>query len=62
MSRAKSTETIFKDKYQKMTRAPAWFWAHAWQRKEREASADIRMRRIRTYTSNGEFLDSLEKR
>ena len=62
MSRAKSSERIFKHQDQKMTRAQAWFWAHGWQRKEREASEDIRMRRIRTYTSTGEFLDSLEKR
>jgi len=62
MNRPRSSETIFKQKNQKVTRAQAWFWADAWQRKEREASEDIRMRRIRTYMSKGEFLDSLDQR
>jgi hypothetical protein len=58
MIRARSS----KRKDEKMTRAQAWYWADAWQRKERQASGDIRMGRIRTYASKREFLDSLEKR
>ena len=38
----------------------AWFWADTWQAGERAASADIRAGRVSEYSSDQEFLDSLE--
>ena len=39
----------------------AWFWTPSWQKREREASEDIRRGRVRTYKTDGDFLRSLEK-
>ncbi len=39
----------------------AWFWRTAWQKREREASEDIRRRRVRTFKTDEDFLHSLEK-
>jgi AbrB family looped-hinge helix DNA binding protein len=39
----------------------AWFWADAWQRGEREASADIAAGRTRRSASGSEFLDILDE-
>jgi antitoxin PrlF len=39
----------------------AWFWTPSWQRREREASEDIRRGRVRTYKTDEDFLRSLEK-
>jgi antitoxin PrlF len=38
----------------------AWFWAEAWQAGEREASADIANGRTRPFSSDEDFLASLE--
>lgn len=38
----------------------AWFWTSAWQRGEREASAEIAAGRTTRYDSDEDFLRSLE--
>ena len=40
--------------------AQAWFWSTTWQKREQEASEDIRRGRIRTYKSDEDFLHSFE--
>jgi antitoxin PrlF len=37
-----------------------WFWAAAWQRGEVEASADIAAGRVETFTTDEDFLASLD--
>jgi len=39
----------------------AWFWTPSWQKREREASEDIRRGRVRTFKTDEDFLRSLEK-
>jgi hypothetical protein len=37
----------------------AWFWTPSWQKREREASKDIRSGRVRRYKAAKDFLRSL---
>jgi AbrB family looped-hinge helix DNA binding protein len=39
----------------------AWFWTPTWQRGEREATADIRQGRTRTYETERDFLRRFAK-
>jgi antitoxin PrlF len=39
----------------------AWFWTPSWQKRERQASDDIRRGRVRTYKTDEDFLRSLEE-
>jgi antitoxin PrlF len=39
----------------------AWFWTPTWQRGEREATADIRQGRTRTYETERDFLRHFAK-
>jgi hypothetical protein len=41
---------------------PAWFWAEAWQQRERKAEADIAAGRVTTHRDVDSFLDSLPDR
>lgn len=41
--------------------AQTWFWTKEWQEGEREASSDIRAKRLTHYKSGREFLSSLKK-
>lgn len=38
----------------------AWFWTPEWQEGEREASEDIAAGRVKTFTSDEDFLKSFE--
>lgn len=38
----------------------AWFWSQEWQQGEREASADIKAGRVKTFGSSEVFLESLD--
>lgn len=40
----------------------AWFWKPEWQRREREADADIAAGRVERFDSDEEFLAALERR
>lgn len=40
----------------------AWFWTQAWQRGEREASADIEAGRVKRHRSDAAFLKALGRR
>jgi antitoxin PrlF len=39
----------------------AWFWTPSWQKRERQASDDIRRGRVRTYKTDEDFLRSLDE-
>jgi len=38
----------------------AWFWTPTWQKREREASDDIRRGRVKIYETDEDFLHSFE--
>ena len=42
--------------------AQAWFWTPAWQKGEREASADIAAGRLEVFESDDDLLASLDDR
>ena len=43
-------------------KSQAWFWTEEWQRKEREADAEIAAGRVQTYDNVEEFIAALEAR
>ena len=58
---AMTAEGILLRPHKTIDSTQAWFWTPAWQKREREASEDIRRGRVRKHKTGKDFLRSLSE-